>query len=157
MYIIYKDIDLYFINLLLDHSEIEILINLSCLNRKYNVIINEILMNMYNNFVEKYNDTKYIITVAAKNSYDINFILSVTYGNMNVSKFIYYRFYKHIDVNDYNIKLPFQIACVYGYLHIAKWMYSLFNKTELIDTKIKYNNICIFSPPYVKEWLLTIL
>ena len=164
MYIIYKDIDLYFINLLLDHGEIETLIKLSCLNRKYNIIINDILMDMYNKFVEKCVETGHLIIIAIKNIYAKYFMLSIEQGNMNVTKFIYYKFYRHIKVNIEidDDRWPFQIACFDGYLHILKWMYSLSDKTELIkkneliNTGIIYDKIYNFSPSHIKEWLDTL-
>ena len=118
-HIIFKDIDIYFINLLFDHNEINLLKNISELNKKYNQIIKEKLKDFYA-FWNYISSIKYKFNIFAE---------SCIFGNLNVVKF-----YKN-KINDEKLDKYFYLSCEYGHLDIAKWLYTLNGKI-----KIHYGN-----------------
>ena len=155
-YIIYKDVDLYFIKLLIDHNEIKFLKKISQVNKKYNIIINEKLEDFYG-FFKKYN--------LNENNRDL-LNESIKYGKLDVCKYIcsykymicgsaYTRFktsceYGHLDIAKWLWKiyggfrgcfLAFESACVNGHLNIMKWLYEMNNYNIIVN----YSNVFMYS------------
>lgn len=150
-YIIYKDVDIYFIDLLYDHNEIDLLKNISKLNKKYRKIIRKKLEDYYDIF-----DYKDIISKRA-DKYDL-FYKSIRIGKLNVSKYIYKINIKpKIDLHT-DHELAFRLGCKYGHLEIAKWIWNISNKT--ID--LHRDNYCIFQitcqhgHTEIAKWLIDI-
>ena len=116
-------------------------------------------MDMYNNSTEKDMNSKYsygnIIIDFKKYWYMKQLLCSIEYGNIKVTKYIYYRFYKHIDIH-YDIEWPFQLACREGHLHIAKWIHSLCLKTIPVNIIASNNYVFQYSPPHILKWLETL-
>ena len=147
----------YFVNFLLDHNEMDIILKLSCVNRKYNNINNKILTNKYDEFVKKYEkDISKCYIYLNDNSIMRHLYVSVEYGNINMAKYIYSRYHQH---NNYIYKInnmPFITACMRGYLRIAKWIYL----TRKGSKDMVRNNMVVilqYSPSHIKKWLDTIL
>lgn len=102
---VFKDIDDYFIHLLFDHNEIDLLIKISILNRYYNFIIKDLLRDFH----------KYFFI------YKSNFIDSIPFGNLMICKFIYHNYDL---VKDHRFQMLFINCCQNNKLDIAKWLYN---------------------------------
>ena len=150
----------YFVNLLLDHNEMDIILKLSCVNRKYNYINREILTNIYTEFIKKYKKEISKCYVNIKNNDIIKqFLISIEYGNINVAKYIYGRYHDNLSQNEDYLqenKLIFIVVCMKGHLRIAKWIYLLFVKTGKIKIGLADKLILNDSPQHVKKWLNTL-
>ena len=146
MWIIYKDIDLYFIDLLYDANEIDTLKLISLINKKYNLIIK----NKLEKFYEFYENDAYIKNI------NYIFLKSCAFGEIKICKYLIKKdsdtIIKH---GEYIYKNAFGISCEKGHIEIAKWIYSL-NTIKLDDIISSLGYSCVKGHLEIVKWLYSL-
>ena len=159
MYLIYKDVDLYLINLLNDFNEINLLVKIGKLNKKYNSIIKEKLRDFYELWNKHNNKNFSGCANASCFKCDNYFDFSVRFGNSKICKYLYM---KYTNKNDFCYKPYFNLACKYDNLDNAKWLLELGIKCNKInihedifnfDKSYIFMNCLQFGKMNVTKWL----